>query len=169
MTESEIRAIVRDELAKQGMEVGSLPEVQGLAGVSVPVVKDGEMMTVPIASFERMEIVEQKIFAEGLYTPSFECYNILVGSNGEAYNVDKADIYLPEVSAGDTAVLKGVIVRLTTGDSPNVSWKITGGGTAPITYMDGFALTANTTYEVSAIWDGRQWTLANTVVVTPDA
>lgn len=167
MTESEIRAIVRDELAKQGMEVGGLPEVQGLAGVSVPVVKNGEMMTVPIASFERMEIVEKELFAEGLYSLSMECYNILVGRDGEAYNVDEADIYLPQVSA--TAVLKGLIVRLTTGDSPNVSWKNTGGGTAPITYMDGFALTANTTYEVSAIWDGRQWTLANTVVVTPDA
>lgn len=158
---------MRDELAKQGREVGSLPEVQGLAGVSVPVVKNGEMMTVPIASFERMEIVEKELFAEGLYSLSMECYNILVGRDGEAYNVDKADIYLPQVSA--TAVLKGLIVRLTTGDSPNVSWKNTGGGTAPITYMDGFALTANTTYEVSAIWDGRQWTLANTVVVTPDA
>ena len=83
----------------------------------------------------------------------------LDASSGNYYrinNVGTLTITLPTITGSTT--IQGITFMLICGS--NVHIEFLPEGTETILYQDGFALMGGNTYEVSAIWNGNEWTLS---------
>ena len=71
-------------------------------------------------------------------------------------------ITLPTIASGTTKV-QTVTFYISAGSSPAVTFT----STHNIYYSDGFEIAANSTYEVSALWNGVAWIVASVKIVIP--
>lgn len=78
---------------------------------------------------------------------------------GKYYNftpaVNTLAVTLPTVTSA--ASVKAVILNLTTGSSPNITFT----STASISYFDSYQINSNNNYEISCLYNGSKWIIAN--------
>ena len=72
------------------------------------------------------------------------------------YDVGTLGITLPSVSG--VTRLKGIVFSFTTGSTPAVTFTST--GNVSIEYQAYYAISANTKYEINAIYNGSKWIIA---------
>ena len=85
-----------------------------------------------------------------------------VGKYYTLSNVGTLAITLPTIAAGTTKV-QTVTFYIAAGSSPAVTFT----STHSIYYSDGFEIAADTTYEVSAAYNGIAWVVASVKIVIP--
>jgi hypothetical protein len=85
-----------------------------------------------------------------------------VGKYYTLSNVGTLAITLPTIAAGTTKV-QTVAFYISAGSSPAVTFT----STHSIYYSDGFEIAADTTYEVSAAYNGIAWVVASVKIVIP--
>jgi hypothetical protein len=85
-----------------------------------------------------------------------------VGKYYTLSNVGTLAITLPTIAAGTTKV-QTVTFYIAAGSTPAVTFT----STHSIYYSDGFEIAADTTYEVSAAWNGIAWVVASVNIVIP--
>lgn len=85
-----------------------------------------------------------------------------VGKYYTLSNVGTLEITLPTIAAGTTKV-QTVTFYVSAGSTPAVTFT----STHSIYYSDGFEIAANSTYEVSAAWNGIAWVVASVKIVIP--
>lgn len=74
--------------------------------------------------------------------------------------VDALSVNLDFTPGDDRTQLRHSIIYMTTGNEPAVTFTSHNyDGRLPIRYADGFAIEANSTYEISCLWNGRTWVL----------
>lgn len=73
--------------------------------------------------------------------------------------VGTLEVTLPAINASTNTYAVSLMIYLETGASPAVTF--VSADNRPIVYYDGFALDANAKYEVSALFNGSKWVLAN--------
>ena len=71
-------------------------------------------------------------------------------------------ITLPTIAAGTTKV-QTVTFYIAAGSTPAVTFT----STHSVYYSDGFEIAADSTYEVSALWNGVAWVVASVKIVIP--
>ncbi len=69
-------------------------------------------------------------------------------------------VTLPTIAAGTTKV-QTVSFYISAGSSPAVTFS----STHDIYYSDGFEIAADSTYEVSALWNGVAWIVASVKII----
>ena len=85
-----------------------------------------------------------------------------VGKYYTLSNVGTLAITLPTIAAGTTKV-QTVTFYISAGSTPAVTFT----STHSIYYSDGFEIAANSTYEVSAAYNGIAWVVASVKIVIP--
>ena len=85
-----------------------------------------------------------------------------VGKYYTLSNVGTLAITLPTIASGTTKV-QTVTFYIAAGSTPAVTFT----STHSIYYSDGFEIAANTTYEVSAAYNGIAWVVASVKIVIP--
>ena len=85
-----------------------------------------------------------------------------VGKYYTLSSVGTLAITLPTIASGTTKV-QTVTFYISAGSSPAVTFS----STHSIYYSDGFEIAANTTYEVSAAYNGIAWVVASVKIVIP--
>ena len=85
-----------------------------------------------------------------------------VGKYYTLSNVGTLAITLPTIAAGTTKV-QTVTFYIAAGSTPAVTFT----STHSIYYSDGFEIAADTTYEVSAAYNGIAWVVASVKIVIP--
>ena len=75
--------------------------------------------------------------------------------------VETLAITLPTMT--DNTTVKSIIIYMTGGTTPAVTFT----STHSIYYSDGFEIAADTTYEVSAAYNGIAWVVASVKIVIP--
>ena len=85
-----------------------------------------------------------------------------VGKYYTLSNVGTLAITLPTIAAGTTKV-QTVTFYIAAGSTPAVTFT----STHSIYYSDGFEIAANSTYEVSAAYNGIAWVVASVKIVIP--
>ena len=83
-----------------------------------------------------------------------------VGKYYTLSSVGTLAITLPTIASGTTKV-QTVTFYIAAGSSPAVTFT----STHNIYYSDGFEIAANSTYEVSALWNGVAWIVASVKIV----
>ena len=73
--------------------------------------------------------------------------------------VGTLEVTLPAINASTNTHAVSLMIYMETGASPAVTF--VSADNRPIVYYDGFALDANAKYEVSALFNGVKWVLAN--------
>lgn len=73
--------------------------------------------------------------------------------------VGTLEVTLPAINASTNTYAVSLMLYMETGASPAVTF--VSADNRPIVYYDGFALDANAKYEVSALFNGSKWVLAN--------
>lgn len=73
--------------------------------------------------------------------------------------VGTLEVTLPAINSSTNTYAVSLMIYLETGASPAVTF--VSADNRPIVYYDGFALDANAKYEVSALFNGSKWVLAN--------
>lgn len=87
-----------------------------------------------------------------------------VGKYYTLSSVGTLAITLPTIASGTTKV-QTVTFYISAGSSPAVTFT----STHSIYYSDGFEIAADSTYEVSALWNGIAWIVASVKVVTSNS
>ena len=85
-----------------------------------------------------------------------------VGKYYTLSSVGTLAITLPTIAAGTTKV-QTVSFYISAGSSPAVTFS----SSHPVYYSDGFEIAADTTYEVSAAYNGIAWVVASVKIVIP--
>ena len=85
-----------------------------------------------------------------------------VGKYYTLSNVGTLAITLPTIASGTTTI-KAVTFYIAAGSTPAVTFT----STHSIYYSDGFEIAANSTYEVSAAYNGIAWVVASVKIVIP--
>lgn len=91
----------------------------------------------------------------GTLTPSAGSYTRFL------YAQNTVAVELPAIPANTTTAL-ALSIYMETGSSPAVTF--TSADNTPIAYFDGFAIDANTEYEINCLFNGAKWILAYGVV-----
>ena len=73
--------------------------------------------------------------------------------------VGTLEVTLPAINSSTTTYAVSLMLYMETGASPAVTF--VSADNRPIVYYDGFALDANAKYEVSCLFNGSKWVLAN--------
>jgi len=84
--------------------------------------------------------------------------------------VDALSVNLDFTPGDDRTQLRNSIIYMSTGNEPAVTFTSHNydGRLLPIRYADGFAIEANSTYEISCLWNGRTWVLAAMKLASDD-
>lgn len=84
--------------------------------------------------------------------------------------VDALSVNLDFPPGDDRTQLRNSIIYMSTGNEPAVTFTshIYDGRLLPIRYADGFAIEANSTYEISCLWNGRTWVLTAMKIAAAD-
>lgn len=84
--------------------------------------------------------------------------------------VDSLSVNLDFTPGDDRTQLRNSIIYMSTGNEPAVTFTshIYDGRLLPIRYADGFAIEANSTYEISCLWNGRTWVLTAMKIAAAD-
>ena len=84
--------------------------------------------------------------------------------------VDALSVNLDFTPGDDRTQLRNSIIYMSTGNEPAVTFTSYNydGRQMPIRYADGFAIEANSTYEISCLWNGRTWVLTAMKIAAAD-
>lgn len=84
--------------------------------------------------------------------------------------VDALTVYLNFNRYEDRSQLRNSIIYMGTGNEPAVTFTSYNydGSLLPIRYAEGFAIEANSTYEISCLWNGRTWVLTAMKIAAAD-
>lgn len=84
--------------------------------------------------------------------------------------VDALSVNLDFTPGDDRTQLRNSIIYMSTGNEPAVTFTSYNydGCLLPIRYAEGFAIEANSTYEISCLWNGRTWVLTAMKIAAAD-
>ncbi len=102
---------------------------------------------------DKVEIVSVESGTTAITTAVGKYYSV-------AGSVGILAITLP--SASDTSHLQSVVISLTAGSSPNVSF--ISADSAAISYFRGYEILANTSYEINCLFNGTKWIIGYAII-----
>lgn len=63
---------------------------------------------------------------------------------------------------GNVTVLRAVILNLTTGDTPNITF--TSVGNKAIAFYSNYEILTNSTYEINCMYNGTKWIISASMI-----
>lgn len=117
----------------------------------------GDQTITPLTSHQDISGKENKV---DIVSASGTILTAEVGKYYTLADVGTQAITLPTISTGTTHV-QTVVFYISAGSSPAVTFT----STHPVYYADGFEIAADSTYEVSALWNGAAWVVASVTII----
>ena len=111
-----------------------------------------DLISLDLRTQKKVTLVE-KSSAVATLAPAVDTYTRLNAAVGTL------EVTLPAINASTNTYAVSLMIYLETGAAPAVTF--VSADNRPIVYYDGFALDANAKYEVSALFNGSKWVLAN--------
>lgn len=111
-----------------------------------------DLVQLDLRTQKKVTLVEEAT-AVATLAPAVDTYTRLNAAVGTLV------VTLPAINASTNTYAVSLMIYMETGASPAVTF--VSADNRPIVYYDGFALDANAKYEVSALFNGSKWVLAN--------
>ena len=160
----------------------------GLRSLSKPQLEPGNVRTEFVAQTEELKAYTSKVTKESEATllekmagkedrttvvEAASGTTDLVVAKDRYYIIDGVDaltVYLNFNRYEDRSQLRNSIIYMGTGNEPAVTFTSYNydGSLLPIRYAEGFAIEANSTYEISCLWNGRTWVLTAMKIAAAD-